>query len=169
MADLRGAYDPNATPDTGIAVLPAGPYSVKITNGEWKETKSGMGKFLQIEMAVVEGEYQGSVIVDRFNLVNPNAQAVAIANSQFAALREAVGVRDPKDTADLCNIRFQLLLKCEKRNDDPSKMTNVVQRYIKRGQTINTPQQNPSNPPHSRNAPNPGATPSPAPEDTPPW
>lgn len=159
MADLRGFFDPNAEANSGIEVLPEGVYTVKVTSGDWKETKSGNGRYLQMNMAIVDGPHQGSVIIDRFNLDNPSREAVKIAQGQLKALADAIGVRDPKDTTDLMNVRFQLLLKCEKRSDDPSKMANRVQRYIEKGQTATTPRQNQSDPPWERNALKRGAAP----------
>lgn len=167
MADLRGYYDPKDEASSGFEVLPAGLYTVKITNGEWKQTKSGNGEYLQLEMTVADGEHAGKVIIERLNLKNPSQEAVRIARSQFAALRQAVGVLDPKDSADLENIRFQLLLKCEKRSDDPTKMTNAVQRYIKKGETVSTPQQQSGDAPWARNAPKANETQSAAPSDVP--
>lgn len=152
-------------------VLPNGAYTVKVTGGEMRPTKNGDGEYLQIEMTVVEGEHQGRKIFDRFNLRNKNDMAVRIAKSQFAAFREAVGVLDPKDIPDFQNIRFQLVLKCVKRNDRPDEMTNVVGRYIKKGQTATTPQQHTEAAPYSRNASKPQQPPaaSQAEDERPPW
>ena len=155
MADLRGYYETDDQPSVGYEVLPAGEYVVKIERAEWRETKNQDGHYLQINMTVVDGERRGALIVDRLNLRNKNEVAVRIARGQFAALREAVGVSNPKDTADMENIRFRVVLKCTRRNDDPDKMTNEVTRYIKHGETAATPQQKDGNPPYKRNAPPP--------------
>lgn len=178
MAGLKGLYDPNDKAED-FDVLPAGQYAVKVTAGEMKRTKKGTGEFLQIEMTVVEGQHQGRKIFDRFNLVNPNAEAVKIARGQFAALREAVGVLDPNDPADLMGPRFQLVLKCAKRRErlpdgtyrELDEMENVIGRYIKRGQTAATPQQYGEVAPWSRNTPKSDSTPpaAPAGREAPPW
>ena len=148
-ADLRNFYDPNDKPND-FEVLPEGVYSVKITGSDWKDTRKGDGKYLQFEMTIVEGEHKGNKIFDRFNLVNPSDQAVRIARGQFASLREAVGVLNPKDPAELMNIRFQLVLRCVKRNDRPDEMTNEVKRYIKKGEGPATPPQNDGDAPWAR-------------------
>jgi hypothetical protein len=152
-ADLRGMYDPNASPSGSFEVLPAGVYTVKLESGDWKNTKKGDGRFLQVNLAVVEGEHEGSLLAHRFNLDNPSQEAVRIANSEFRSLCEAVGVLSPLDTEDLKGIRFQVVVKCERRNDDPDKMTNRITRFIKHGESATTPQQAPEAPPWSRNAP----------------
>lgn len=154
MSSFRNLYDPSDKPDN-FEVLPAGAYTVKITGCEMKKTKAEDGEYLHVEMTVVEGEYANQKVFDRLNLANRNPTAVKIARSQFAALREAVGVLEPRDPVDLMGIRFQIVLKCEKRKDKPDQMTNAIQRYVKRGETPVTPQQNGGNAPWSRNAPNP--------------
>lgn len=153
MADLRGCYDPNIEPSSGFEVLPAGLYTVKLVKADWKENSKKTGKFLQVNMQVVDGPHTGALIIDRFNLINPNEDAVKIAKGEFVAMCRAIGVKDPPDSAALMGVRFQVMLKCEKRNDDPSKMTNRVQRYIEHGQTATTPQQNQKDPPWNHNAP----------------
>lgn len=163
MTSLRGLYDPTDKADSGFEVLPAGIYTVKVTAGEMKKTKKGNGEYLQVEMTVVEGEHADRKIFDRFNLVNPSAEAVKIARGQFAALREAVGVLDPVDIAALMGPRFQVKVKCVKRNDKPDEMTNEVAGYIKRGQTATTPPQQSAGAPWARNAPK-----APPPAQTPP-
>lgn len=152
MAVLMGAYDEQAKADSGFEALPAGTYTVRITDGDWKDTKKGDGKYLQIGMTVIEGDYNGRKIFSRFNLQNKSQEAVKIANSQFAALREALGILHPKDTEDLKGPRFQVVLRCVKRNDN-GEMTNEIGRYVKKGETATTPQQVASAPPWKRNAP----------------
>ncbi len=154
MAKIAGMYDPDAAPGM-FEVLPAGTYTVKVTNGEMKPTKNRDGEYLQIEMTIVDGEYKERKLFARFNLVNKSKEAVRIANGEFASLREAVGVLNPKDTAELMGPRFQVVVKCVKRNDRPDEMTNEIQRYIKRGQTQTTPQQQSGAAPYARSiAPN---------------
>ncbi len=163
MANLSGYYDPNDKPES-FEVLPAGTYTVKIAASDWKATKSGNGKYLQFEMVVCDGEYKDRKIYDRFNLDNPSKEAVRIARGQFASLREAVGIRNPKDSSELMNVRFQVVVKCVPRNDRPGEMSNEIQRYIKRGQAQTTPQQQSGTAPYARssNAPNPSPPPPPS-------
>ncbi len=163
MAKLTGMYDPNAKPES-FEVLPAGTYTVKVTAGEMKATKNRDGQYLQIEMTIVDGEYMDRKVFARFNLVNKSKEAVRIANGEFASLREAVGILNPKDTAELMGPRFQVVVKCVRRNDRPDEMTNEIQRYIKRGQAQTTPQQQNGTAPYARssNAPNPSPTPPPS-------
>lgn len=155
-ADLRGVYDVNDRPSSGIETLPAGMYTVKITDGDWKDTNAKNGQYLQLDLTVADGEHEGAVIIDRLNLKNQSQEAVRIARERFAALREAVGVRDPHDIVELTNIRFQVALRIEKytNSEGEERTSNRVQRYIKMGEAT-TPRQRPDDPPWSRNAPKP--------------
>lgn len=159
MSSLTNYYDLNDKPENGFDVLPAGTYTVKITDGEMKRNKKNTGQYLQVEMTIVEGEHRERKIFDRFNLDNPSREAVRIARGQFAALREAVGVLEPKNIAEMKNIRFQVAIKCVRRTDKPDEMANEVQRYIKRGETPETPRQQGGDAPWSRSTgPNPDAS-----------
>lgn len=160
MAKLTGFYDPHDKPES-FEVLPAGTYTVKITASEWKKTKKGDGQYLQFEMTICDGEYADRRIYDRFNLDNPSNEAKRIARGQFASLREAVGILEPRDSSELMGVRFQVVVKCVPRNDRPGEMSNEIQRYIKRGQAQATPQQQNGTAPYARSsgAPNPGVTP----------
>lgn len=176
MADLRGYYDPSVPADTGDGadVLPADTYAVKVRSSEWKDNRNKTGQYLQLNMGVVEGPYEGSTIVERLNLKNPSDMAVRIAKGTLNAICEAIGIRDVKDSAELEGVRFQLVLKCDKykytneAGEEVERMTNVVQRYIKRGETATTPQQGAGDGPKARTAP--GSAPeAPGTEDRPPW
>ena len=158
-ADLRGTYNPEDKPFGDSEVLPAGNYTVKVIDGEWKDASTGNGQYLQVKMVVVDGDHKDAVIYDRFNLKNKNEKAAVIAGRQFAGLREAVGVLQPKQISELCGIRFQVVLRC-KKNEYTNKagvlvggMQNEVARYIKHGEGPATPQQSPIDAPWGRNTP----------------
>jgi Protein of unknown function (DUF669). len=151
--DFRNYYSVDDKPNEGVAVLPNGTYTVKIVSSEWKETKNRDGKYLQLNLAVTDGEHAGNIIVARLNLDNPNKQAVVIARGELAGIREATGVREPKNPEELHNIRFQVMLKCAKRKDDPTKDENRITRYMKKDENAAAPRQNTGNPPYARNAP----------------
>lgn len=157
MAGLKEFYSVNDKPSTAADVLPAAEYVVKVVGGEMKDTKNRDGQYLEVDMEVVEGDYTGSVIRDRFNLKNKSDEAVRIAKSQFAALREATGVLEPEDIADFRGIRFRVVLRLEKWQDDPPRWSNRVQRYLKNDGSSATPAQT--------NSPKPGGDV----EDAPPW
>lgn len=68
---------------------PVGMFEFQITNTTIKPTKDNPDKagFLEVELTSPVGK-----MIDRFNLWNPNAQAVEIAQKQLAAYCHATGV-----------------------------------------------------------------------------
>ena len=48
-----------------------GRYQAIATSAVRKHTKSGNGWFWEITFVVAEGQYEGSTVVHRFNMVNP--------------------------------------------------------------------------------------------------
>jgi hypothetical protein len=88
--------------------LPEGKYKVAIVSEEQKPTKAGTGGYLQFNIQVIEGQFQGQKTVDRLNLWNPNAQAVDIANKQLSAYCHVTGQFVLADTMQLHNRPFMI-------------------------------------------------------------
>lgn len=164
MTALHGMYDPGDRPDAAAGVLPAGVYAVTVARGGMRRTRAGTGRYLHLELVVVEGEHAGRTLVHRFNFVNPSAAAVRIANGEFAALRRAAGVANPANVEDLCGPRFRVVVVCEKRRDDASRLVNAVRRFLPPDGNGTTPRQRAGEAPWARNAPKAPAAPPPADE-----
>jgi hypothetical protein len=101
MANLNGSYDPNAEAQADFAAIPAGEYPAQIVESDMLPTKKGDGEFLELEYVVMDGEYKGRKLWARLNLNSPNVQAQEIANRQFASIRQATGVTNPRDSQEL--------------------------------------------------------------------
>lgn len=102
MASLNGTFDATQVARAeAFAVIPAGKYKVQVTDSDMKPTKNGDGQYLWLEMEILDGEYQGRKLWDRLNLVNPNQQAVEIAQRSLSALCHATGKLHVSDSADL--------------------------------------------------------------------
>ncbi len=102
MAQLGTTFDANSVaPAQAFEVLPAGKYKVQVVDSDMRPTKNGDGQYLWLEMEILDGEYQGRKMWDRMNLVNPNAQAVEIAQRQLSALCHATGKMHVADSEDL--------------------------------------------------------------------
>lgn len=133
MANLNGfdatQIEPNGKPDA----LPAGKYKCVAIESEFKDTKDGNGKYLQFVFEVVDGEYKGRRIWDRLNLVNQNSQAVDIARGTLSAICHAVGVLQPKDSAQLHGIPLIVKVACREYNGNA---TNEVKGYDKAGTAV---------------------------------
>lgn len=101
MANINGLYDAQAEAQQDFSPLPTGEYLAQIVDSDLKPTKNNTGHYLELTFEVMEGEYKGRKHWERLNLDNQNTQTVEIANRAFAAIREATGVPNPRDSADL--------------------------------------------------------------------
>jgi len=112
---LVNEYDPTDTPQTDFDALPAGDYTVILTEWEDKDTKAGDGQYANLTMEVVDGAYKGRKLWHTLNLKNKSDKAVNIARAQYAAIREAVNTPSPKVAQDLFNKPFVVKVKVERR------------------------------------------------------
>lgn len=128
MANLSGEYDPDAVPGGDFDPIPEGDYMLEITESDVGPTKSGTGKVLKFSTKVIEGEYTGRMIWGNINLVNESAKAMEIGQGQFAALRKAVGVRDPQESEELHFRAFKAKVGIEPAKGD-YKAKNVIKKF----------------------------------------
>ncbi len=101
MANLNGIYDPNAEAQKAFDAMPTADYPAVVVDSEMKDTKAGDGRYLELAYEITEGQFKGRKLWHRLNLKSPNQQAMDIANREFASIREATGVSDPKDSQEL--------------------------------------------------------------------
>ena len=78
MADLTG-FNANQYEDEGsldLEPIKPGSYVAAIIESEMKDNSRGTGKFLQLTLQIIEGDYKNRRLWDRLNLINPNETAV---------------------------------------------------------------------------------------------
>jgi hypothetical protein len=138
MSDLRGFDAQTVEPNDSFDPLPNGDYLCIITASEMKPTKAGDGAYLELEMQILEGQYQGRKLWDRLNLNNANETTVKIAKGALSAICRAVGVLQPKDSCELHDLPLLVKVACKKR-DDTDELTNVVKGYKKRDTGMSPP------------------------------
>lgn len=126
MVSLEGFNAENVEPNAPMSPVPAGDYLVVISGDKLKETKSGTGKYLEIEMQIVEEEYKGRKLWDRLNLWNPSQQASQIAQRTLSAICHAVGVLQPRDSSELHNKPLIVDVRCKEYQGN---ITNEVKGY----------------------------------------
>lgn len=135
MVALPQSYNPAeveaSTGGSGV-VIPPGEYKVQVVSSEEKPTKAGNGAFIEFVYLITDGEYQNNKIWDRFNVDNPNPQAVEIGLSQFKQLAEACGSPDCTDTDELTGCQFIAVMGPQK--NDPNR-TEVKSRAVASGAT----------------------------------
>jgi hypothetical protein len=125
-------FDANAVePSTGFDPIPAGKYLAIIAASEFKPTKSGNGRFLQVEYQVIDGDHKGRKLWSRHNLEHPNAQTVQIAQGELSAICRAVGVLTPQDSAELHNLPLTITVKVTARSDT-GEPTNEISAWAKK-------------------------------------
>jgi hypothetical protein len=102
MAQLGMFFDPNAVePNEGFDLLPPADYRVQITDSDVRATKDGLGRFVWVEMEVLDGEHANRKLWHNFNIVNSSDKAQQIGLGQLSALCHAIGVTGMEDTDDL--------------------------------------------------------------------
>lgn len=143
MADLRGFDAQTVEPNDSFGPIPNGDYLCIITTSEMKPTKAGDGAYLELELQVIEGPYQGRKLWDRLNLNNANETTVKIAKGTLSAICRAVGVLQPTDSCELHDLPLVAKVACRKR-DDTEELTNVIKSYKKRDAVAAVPASSPA-------------------------
>jgi hypothetical protein len=109
--DFDAANTPAAEP---FAVLPAGAYTLMVTNSDVKPTKAGTGEYVSVEYTVVDGPATNRKIFGNFNIKNPNADAERIGRSELSALCAAVGIGKLNETGELHGKPFRADVRIKK-------------------------------------------------------
>lgn len=133
MADLGfgpNGFDANAPENQRTnSVVPAGEYPAIMTESERKLTKDGDGAYLKCKFQIVRGEFQNRIVFKNFNLWLPASkeQALAIARGEFSEFCRAVGVANPKDSAELqdkpCMIKVKVRVDKSGQYDDQNDIS----------------------------------------------
>jgi hypothetical protein len=127
MASLEGFNANDVDPNVGFDVMPAGEYDAAIVASEVKATAAGTGKYLKLELQVLNGPFQNRKVWDQLNIWNPNEKAVQIAKGTLSAICRAVGVLTPGDSSELHNkpLRIKVVVQKDEQYGDK----NVIKSY----------------------------------------
>ena len=131
MADLgnfNAEEEKIMEPMGDFELIEKGEYVAIITKSEWKKTKSGNGKYLELTLQIVEGEYKKRNLWVRLNLANPSEMAVKIAKSDLAKICKAVGTLVPKDSQNLHD-KPMIISVGIKKDKGSDKEQNVINDY----------------------------------------
>lgn len=132
MADLFGVDMSDAKElGEGFTVVPPGDYHLFVVESDRVTTKSGTGEYLQCKIQIASGPHEGAWFYERFNLWNPNAQAVDIAKSQWRALCEVTLGQPNAINNDSSSLHSKIFLgevdNIPMNKDDPnSKRSNCL-------------------------------------------
>jgi hypothetical protein len=122
----------NATgvkPNTALEAIPSGMYPVVIVRSEEKPTRAGNGAYIELEMQIQGGEYNGRKVFDRLNIKNPNQQAVDIAYATLSAICHVTGRLNITDTAQLHGVPFIAVVSKRVRDDLPAPAPGEQPQY----------------------------------------
>jgi len=159
MANLGATFDATGVdPVKPLEVLPPGRYPAQIVNSDMRLTKDGMGQYLNLEIDVLEGPYQGRKLFDRLNLVNANSQTVEIAQRTLSAICHATGRLQVQDSEELHLIPFMAVVQVQPPKNGYGESNKI--RYQPLERTVPAPQPAALARPA---APPPAAVPTPAP------
>jgi hypothetical protein len=99
----------------GFEPVPAGEYLVEIIKSAIKPVKSGNGKYVYLEMRIVEGPEEGRYLFDRLNYDNPNHTTQDIAQKALKRVMRWCGLHgELVDTEQLHFKRFEVLVSVRK-------------------------------------------------------
>ena len=107
--------------------LPAGEYVAIVTDSAMKDNSARTGQYLALTFQVIEGEYEGRFVWANLNLVHPSEKAVQIARADLAALCKAVGILQPRDSADLHD--KPVVIRVVVRKNDEGNPRNEIKAY----------------------------------------
>lgn len=96
LREFMPDYDPAQVSSTGQEPVPPGEYSAEITMTDVAANKSGEGKHLIVELAILTGPHSGRKVWARLNVDHPNLLAQQIARREFRDLCRACGYPDDK-------------------------------------------------------------------------
>ena len=138
--------------------IPPGEYPMHITQSSMETTRDGRGRFLRLDLEILEGPEAGRHLTERLNLENPNEKAVEIAQRTLRAIVFAAGLSSCTDSEQLHACRMLVRVTVRERQDQPGAMVNEIAGYKQAGGA-----------PSIAAASQPGPAAEPATIATPPW
>lgn len=84
--DLGGVSEKN-----DYAPLPPGKYTMQAINIELKDSKTGNGKYVSAEFAILDPNFSERKVFENYNIIHSNAQTVEIALKAIKQWVKAVG------------------------------------------------------------------------------
>ncbi|MGX1786869.1 DUF669 domain-containing protein [Bosea sp. NPDC055332] len=129
MASIAGSYNPDAEPSSGFSLLPDDTYTLEIVESSYDANQDGDGMSLSLKAQVVGGEYDQRIYYIWMDLEHDDDKRQERGQSDFAALRRAVGVLNPQDTEELHFKPFQVKIG-QYTSRKTGKTNNTVKEYI---------------------------------------
>jgi hypothetical protein len=130
MAQLGYQFDATQVdPNRGYPLLPEGKYVAHIISSDMKDTKDRSGRYLELQMEILEGPQTGKKVFDRLNLFNQSQQTVDIAQRTLSAICHATGQLSVDDSELLHARRMVIELRVEKGKGNYADQNRVHNYY----------------------------------------
>ena len=129
MTFLNEEFNVNELPqgNGNFEPLPAGWYTVTISQAELKPTKAGNGQYIKLRYDVTGPSHQGRVVFGNLNIKNANPKAEEIGRQQLGDIMRAIGLAKVTDTDQL--IGGQIAIKLEVKEDAQYGASNEVKAF----------------------------------------
>ena len=109
MANLGQTFNADQHEPLGsFEPIPAGEYIAAIVSSEFKITRDGAGRYLELKYEIIDGQYKGRNLWSRLNLENANPKAVEIAQRELGTICRAVSRIHISDSVELHNIPLKI-------------------------------------------------------------
>ncbi len=122
-------YESSGTRD--YSPIPKGEYTIKCTEAEAKDTKSG-GEMIAATFEVVGGQYDGRKIWNNFNIHNSSEKAQKIGREQVASWARACGKPNATSFDELLERKFIASIDIEKGKDGYADKNRII-GYVMEG------------------------------------
>lgn len=124
-------FDPTRVDDNAFPVVPAGTYRALVENAEIKATKAGTGRYVQVNLSLLDQPHKGDKVTARLNFENQNSTAQNIGRAQLKKFLASVGVTA---AVDLDQIAFYVKNKVTtvevEIEDGPKGPQNAVAAFV---------------------------------------
>jgi len=131
MAYLNETFNANELPeDTGsFDPIPAGEYTVAISEATLNDTKAGTGQYIKLRMDVTGPTHQGRVLFANINIRNPNPKAEEIGRQQLGSIMRAIGLTSLQDTDQLIGGQMAVKVTIRPGNEQYPDPQNEVKGF----------------------------------------
>lgn len=107
--------------------LPAGEYSVTVSDATLHDTKSGTGTYIKMKLTITGPTHEGRVLFSNLNIKNDSQKAEEIGRQQLGSVMRAIGLPSLSDTDQL--IGGQMVVKVSIRQSEQYGQQNEVKAY----------------------------------------
>jgi hypothetical protein len=115
--------------DSDFSPLPDGLYLVLVDRAEEKKTKNGNGLMIAVTFKVLDGDHEGRLLWENYNIENPNDTAQKIGRANLGRLIKALGIENPQSVDDLVDRECVVKVSLDKK--DPTR--NRIVAYLPKG------------------------------------